>query len=304
LFKVVPVVADALTMLLVSNVWSRRAGRHAASRVAALYAWAFVPLLVSAYHGNTDALCASLAFLAAYLFEEHDMQFGSGLALAAATNVKLIPLLLLPAFLVSRLQPRPLRRFGAGFGMGLLPFVPVFLRHATSFYRNAIAYQSNADRWGLRYLLRYAAENPTLRPMANALELRFARDARHAIVLIVSALCASELVRRRLNLYELCALAFSTFLLLTPGFGVQYLVYPCSFLFATRVRLGVWYSICGGLFIGGVYLAFFNWRPPWRSFVCTEFPPPTPLLGFLAWTILLRGVVECYRSAKSVTSLA
>src|SRR3712207_5550656 len=58
----------------------------------------------------------------------------AGLALAAAVNVKLIPVILIPGLLLSLRTRRDAWRFLAGLSVGVLPFVPVLLAAGRSYY--------------------------------------------------------------------------------------------------------------------------------------------------------------------------
>ncbi|HLU37739.1 MAG TPA: glycosyltransferase 87 family protein, partial [Planctomycetota bacterium] len=81
-------------------------------RLAAIYALLPAPILVAAYHGNTDCLYAAFALLAALAWERRRFAL-AGLALAAALNVKLIPLVLLPLYVIGAPSASALLRFGA-----------------------------------------------------------------------------------------------------------------------------------------------------------------------------------------------
>ena len=127
-----------------------------------MYAWALTPILVSSYHGNTDSVAAAAWLLSVYLATEHEADFAAGLALAAAINVKLIPLLGIPAaFAGYRLWKRATRFFD-GLALGLLPFLPVAVLVGSAFYRNAIAYGSSVDLWGLPGMAVLLSRSPGL----------------------------------------------------------------------------------------------------------------------------------------------
>ncbi len=174
-FKLVPIAADALCLVLLWKIWRRRSA-HPAAPLAAVAIFSFSPdaILVSAYHGNHDPL-VGLFVLAACYFIEEKASFGlAGAALAAAINVKLIPLLLVPVFLANIRRWRDAARFAGGLSLGAIPFIPVVLRVGPSFYRNAIAYNSNFDNWGIPFFIRLLEESPawTMRRSATSRALR------------------------------------------------------------------------------------------------------------------------------------
>jgi hypothetical protein len=134
--------------VLLFKLWSRRRGAMTGWTAAATYAWALTPILVSSYHGNTDSVAAAAWLLSVYLATEHGADFAAGLALAAAINVKLIPLLGIPAAFAYYRSWKRATRFFDGLALGLLPFLPVVVVVGPAFYRNAIAYGSSV--WGAR----------------------------------------------------------------------------------------------------------------------------------------------------------
>src|ERR1019366_9339248 len=67
--------------------------RFAGPQASAAYAWLPAAILVSGFHGNTDCLHAAFVLVAVIAFDRQ-RYFLAGLLLAAALNVKLIPLLL------------------------------------------------------------------------------------------------------------------------------------------------------------------------------------------------------------------
>jgi Gpi18-like mannosyltransferase len=123
-FKLVPIAADGLSAVLIFRVWLTRSGDYrTARRALLLFVFSLNAILVSGYHGNTDPLAGALV-LAACLAVERGRHFVGGALLAAAVNVKLIPLLLVP-LLAARSAPRDVGRFAAGAALGMLPFLPV-----------------------------------------------------------------------------------------------------------------------------------------------------------------------------------
>jgi hypothetical protein len=125
LFKTPELLADVGAAALIYWIWRRRSARYAALAVA-LFCWNPASLLVSAYHGNTDPLCAALT-LAAVLLVDSKRPLLAGLALGASINVKLIPVLLIPVLYSCVGGWRQAARFTAGLSFGVLPFVPVVL---------------------------------------------------------------------------------------------------------------------------------------------------------------------------------
>ncbi|MDB5303398.1 MAG: rane protein, partial [Phycisphaerales bacterium] len=141
LFRVPIIMMDAASIWLLWRIWRRRDGPRRAAVVAALYAWCPVAILVSGYHGNTDAVYAFFCLLCVYLIEDLKRPLLGGLALAAAINIKLIPVLLILPLVLTFRRWGDFLRFAIGVALGALPFVPVLLLARPSFTHNALAYK-------------------------------------------------------------------------------------------------------------------------------------------------------------------
>jgi Gpi18-like mannosyltransferase len=137
-FKLPGIFADVGTAIVLRIAGSRLAGEPQGALAFALYAWSLDAILVSGYHGNTDALVAFFSILASMLVLDRRHDFAGGLALAMAINVKLVPVLLVPALLAHQRSLAGLRRFCVGLSLGVIPFVPILMTSAMSFYQKAI----------------------------------------------------------------------------------------------------------------------------------------------------------------------
>lgn len=294
-FKSLAVAGDLLAAGTLAVWWRRQAldqGRapdrawRSALAAIALYLLNPVSFAITAYHGNTDSLLAALALLAA-LLAQSGRPFWAGLALAAALNVKLSALFLGPPLLFSQRNWRDARRFSLGLGLGLVPFVPVLALVGKQFYVQAVAYNSNPEKWGLQALLQEAANAPHLGRLALLAREAYAPVARYVIA--ATSVAVAVLGRRRPNGQEaapvrLAALSFAAFLVLTPGFGVQYLVWPTALLFAVDRGAAIRWALAAGAMCWAHYLHF--WNGSWtraESFIAAPFPPHVVLLGLVAW---------------------
>jgi hypothetical protein len=291
-FKLLPIAAEAGSAMLLFSIWRKRGQRFATGALAfAAFAWNLDSLLVSGYHGNTDSLAAMFALLACWLIEEHAAPFAAGLALAAAINVKLIPVLLIPVLAVRVKSPRDLVRLGAGLAIGTVPYFPMFLTSWEGFSRNAISYNSNFDNWGLAFFVNRGEASTALHDVFAAIHPAFAFAGRYLIIGGVLAACAFSRWKKVGDAYQLAAIAFGLFLVLTPGFGVQYTVYVVPVLFAASLRWGMAYATAAGAFIFSVYFHFWNRAVPLESIFTTPYPLPSALLGLLPWAMLIAFLV-------------
>jgi hypothetical protein len=276
-FKIPVLLAECATCWLLYRIWKDRAGTRRGLAVAAMYAWALDAILVSGYHCNTDSIYAFFCLLSVYLAQDRKLHFGSGVALAAAINIKLTPVLLLPPLLLAYRDWRKAGSFLGGISLGIAPFVPVFYFAGHSFYANGIAYQSNLDRWGMNYLFMLLGRGLG----------EYRAHGRLVVVGLIGAWALAARIWDQTNRYELAAVAFAIFLFFTPGFGVQYTVMALPLMFAVRPGLASLYGLLSGLFLFVVYWAYWTGHGLVVSqFERHGFPAPSGLWGLVAWASL------------------
>lgn len=294
LFKLPDIAADALSCWLLWQIGKTRGGDW--GRWAAVaFAWNLTSILVTGYHCNTDPMYAALSLLAAWFIVDRRNFLAAGLALAAAINVKIIPLLLIPPLASTCGNLKDLRRFLLGLSAGVLPFLPVLFFAGPMFMRVVLGYNSFIDRWGISFVLGETAQwaaGPASRPSIATWAdwaMNFYHD--YARYLIFAAILVFTLVSRRLrrwNAYTLIAITYALFLVLTPGFGVQYTVIIAPAILAVSLPSGSLYGFLAGVFLLLTYWA--NWTgdfPPKSKFE-SLFPLPGALFGLLAWWTLAR----------------
>ena len=150
LMKIPGLAGEAGSLYLLWKLWRERGGGSLGLSALALYSWSLVSILVGSYHCNTDALCAFFCLLSAYLAESKGKHFWSGVALAAALNVKFIPVCLVPAALVLCRRPRVLASFCLGLALAIVPFVPALLTCPKDLIRSVVQYSHRVENWGSR----------------------------------------------------------------------------------------------------------------------------------------------------------
>jgi len=147
-FKAPSLLAEIATGVLLIAAWRRRQEPQRAAWAFAAYGLSLSCILISAFHGNTDALYFCFAFASAYLLEA-DKPLLAGLALATSLNVKVIPVLLLLPLASRCTSWRDLRRFIGGAVVGSLPFLWAILTFSdegrSHFLSNIFLYHSNLE---------------------------------------------------------------------------------------------------------------------------------------------------------------
>jgi hypothetical protein len=220
--------------------------------------------------------------------EEKKRPFGAGLALGAALNVKLMPVILIPPLLSQCRSRRDLARCSAGLTLAGLPFVPFLLTSGRAMYKNMIAYNSLQLDWGINAFLNAGFATELIRSYVLQIRAVFLPSGRYLIIVIVCLLSAVVWYKRRRFGYQIGAIAWATFLILTPGYGVQYAVCVLPLLFAADFGRATIYSLTAGIMLFVVYAAQLNFVFPLHANVqYYPYPPIGILFGLIAWIVLV-----------------
>ncbi|MBI5083855.1 MAG: hypothetical protein HZB13_04570 [Acidobacteria bacterium] len=281
LLKLPGLAGEALTLWA---LW-----RFAGPQASAAYAWLPAAILVSGFHGNTDCLYTALVLVAIIAFDRQ-CHFLAGLLLAAALNVKLIPLVLLPLVFIGSPNRRTLLRLTAGLAIGAAPFVVPALSAGAAMYRNMVVYNSNTDNWGLLVALKACVQIPVLSNVGAAMKDAYVGGGRYLVLMAVTFVALRSRFRNSLPMAEQAALGAALFLLLAPGFAVQYVVFAAPLLCLVDVPAALRWGSISGVFIGLVYWHFRVQGTHLASVHTTGFPIQAWVVGLAAWVVLLQFV--------------
>jgi hypothetical protein len=294
LFKAPMLGADLATACLL--YWSyKQRGPLLAALLFAVFCWNPVSFLISSYHGNTDSLCASLLLLAAVLMDLK-LAFWAGLALAGSINVKLVPVLLILPLLACVDGKRQALRFIAGLSLGVIPFLPYLIGHWAGFYAHALAYRSYSGVWGIGLIATKLASTRRLVGSGSQFVALWTEWGT-SVVLLWPVLLAllQRLGRARMSARQIAATTMLGFIVLTPGWGVQYLVYPAALLFAVSLNGAVWYSLAAGAYLHVTYMSQLQVGRPYFSDSGFGESALAQFLGGIAWATAARVVVDLLR---------
>ena len=290
-FRMPVIAADFASAMLVRKVaLARGMSPRGALAMAAVYAWNPCAILVSGYHGNTDAVYAMLSLLAVYLLQDRGRPLLGGLALGLAINIKLIPVLLIPPMLLASHTRREALLFIAGLAVMAVPYLPPLVTEP-AFARNVLAYKSQPDAWGLLFLLRQADPGGVNPDGTLAAGHPAAVYNRWGSWIILGCVILWGVVARRFadrfDRYRVAAVAYALFLVLAPGFGIQYLVVLAPMLYATTPRFANLYGVLAGIFLLAAYFFYWDGLFPLSSLFDRPFPQPLALFGMMPWCVLV-----------------
>jgi hypothetical protein len=244
--KIAPVAADvAITLLL-----GRLALGSDAGRVPLLYALCPVPILVTGLHGQVEAV--GLAFgLGGLLLARRQRTVGSGVLVGLAVATKTWPVLLA----LGPLRETPCSRWwrlvlaAAAVVAVVLLSIPLFLHDSLRAAVTVLAnYRSFSGVWGWTGILN--VYHLTGRGYAGP----GVDVAQHAgTLLTVAALAAAVACFWRAGAVPLTAAVLLAFLVVTAGFGVQYLLWPIPFVLLLHRRSGLVFTALASVYAGYAY---------------------------------------------------
>ena len=288
LVRVPACLADGITGVLLFVLLQRHGDGRAAVPAALIFLLSPVAVIVSGFHGNTDPVFVMLALAALHQEKTHGRHFLAGVLLALSISVKIVPVLLLPLFLVRLVsggrRGRLLFLAGAAIVFAVL-WGPPLVERPGQLIDNVLLYAgTGADIWGL----------PLIAIMMGLDPIRFQAliHASSYLALAAGALLP-VMLGRRLPGVDLArfGLAVGLFLLMSPAFGMQYLVWPLAAAFLVGLRYATAYAAASSVFALTVY-SLWNHALPWNWYEARSFGFSTPvvLLMLVAWLSLL-GVV-------------
>jgi len=196
-----------------------------------------VSILISGFQGKTDPVMVFF-LLAAILFASKDKSLLAGLAFGMALNIKAVPLLFVPCFL---LYLGPLKRKAvfcatliAAVGLLSLPYI----LHGSEVMKSVLGYRGLFTNWGVAHYADLAGLQPV-----NLLTRPF-----QYLMFGVSVVLPWYLRRRDVPLIKACAAVMLSFYVLTPSLALQYLVWAVPFVAMLGLRSAtIYYALASSL---------------------------------------------------------
>jgi hypothetical protein len=293
LIRVPASISDLITAVVVFELVRRWRGLAEATAAGLLVACSPVLFVISGFHGNTDPVFVMFTLLSVYLLVAHRSAVAAALAgvsFAAAVSVKLVPVMLLPALLLVAVRSgwRRAAAFLAASGVFMVAvWAPVLLTHWREFSENVLGYEGIRVReWGLVKF----AEWLELPPAAGEFLIG---PGRFVVLLLCAGLPLLVLWRRPDATGAAVGLALAMFLLLSPAYGMQYLVWPLAAAYLVNFWAATAYNLVASVFVVTVYDRW-NGAYPWNWDVARAIPFNSSQPYFLAvvtWQALAAVVV-------------
>jgi hypothetical protein len=286
--RLLPSLADVGSFFV---IWRLLRGHKDLFRLLFLLALCPTSIVINGYEGNVDGFMIFPVLLAVWLIESQKPLWLGGAAWGMALNVKAVPLMFVAALFFRLRSTRARIQFFAVTAAVILICSMPFIFQSPGIIKEVFGYASIYGVWGITKLaviiagppvFLYWPYDPTGWHSIFASGLKFVA---FAVIVIVSY----EMNRNepKSNLLKQCGLIVAIFLFLTPGFGVQYLVWLVPFVTAAGLRATAIYY-----FTTTVYLAFASQVLACHDFGCSA-------LMFLCWLSIGVVIFEFCRSIRS-----
>ncbi|PYK74559.1 MAG: hypothetical protein DME42_04415 [Verrucomicrobia bacterium] len=263
----------------------------------ALFALSPVSLMVSGFHGNTDSVMV-LPLVCAVWMSLRSRPVLAGLFFALSCQIKIVPLLLLPAFVFFWLSQGNVREFliPVAITTAILWLEPL-LNFPVLFAKNVLAYGSYWGMWGITYCLRLTGLPGFSRVSFFDLELgqTLVITVLKMIIVIATLIIAWQRRHARgLAFVETLAWTWLTFFILAPGVCPQYMVWLAPFILLASPSLYTVLAISSSIFLFFFYnITSGGW--PWSvALAMDESSQHWIVWSLVPWSVLIAGAIALW----------
>ena len=295
LLRLPGIIADFLVALVLLRI--TKTCLRIPTWALALFALSPASLMVSGFHGNTDPVMV-LPLVCAVWMSLRSRPILAGLFFALSCQIKIVPLLLLPAFVFFWLSQGKIREFliPAAITTAIVWLEPL-LNFPVLFAKNVLAYGSYWGMWGITYCLRLTGLPEFSRVSFFDLELGTTLVITVLkIIIVISALIIAWQRRhaRGLAFVETIAWTWLMFFILAPGVCPQYMVWLAPFILLASPSLYTALAISSSIFL----FAFYNITSgglPWSvALAMDESSQHWIVWSLLPWSVLIAGAVALW----------
>ena len=238
-----------------------------------------VSILVSGFHGNTDPVMIFFVVLAVYLLKTERLAWAAA-AFGMALNIKVVPLLLVPAILIYIWRWKSVRGIVLFVGIAavvvLALSIPYILSNPLEIVKATLGYRGLYGRWGLPlFLIGFPISQAGHSIAYRVLQL---------LVIGLTLVLAIYLNRRKIDLVYQIGLIFFLFFLLTPAHALQYLAWPIPFILALGFLWSLAYYTSAGLYL---FLSYNYWSNGQWYFADSHVGTGVAsyMAGFVCWAV-------------------
>ena len=298
LLRLPGIVADFLAVLVLLRI--SKIDVRIPTWALALFALSPVSLMVSGFHGNTDPVMVLLLICAVWMCLR-DRPVLAGLFFALSCQIKIVPLLLLPAFLFFWWSQHKSRGFViSGVVATCLLWLEPLLNFPVLFAKNVLAYGSYWGTWGITYLLRLTGLHDFSR--LSFFDLEPAQNIIVTVMKLIIVIAALWIAWQRRHarsraFVESLGYTWLVFFMFAPGVGPQYLVWLAPFILILSPILYTCVLVSSSVFL----FAFYNVTSrglPWSVAVSTdELRGLWMPWSLLPWLVIIAGAITLWRNA-------
>ncbi len=287
------ILADAGPAVLMVRLGKSYFSSEFAGRAAAIVCLTPILVLVSGFHGNTDPLFVFLFMLAAERVLVGGWRLGGGVILGLSLGIKIVPILLFPLFFFwfKTWKERTLFFLGVGAAAALIFGYHMAVDYQV-LYRNVFGYNSTPGEWGYTQFLLPFGLWPT-----------FLRVPAKYFLLAAITGAVYQNTRGREGepkaLLEGIGLTYLVFLVVSPGFGMQYLAWlaaPGLFLFVPKWTAR--YHFLAGLLAFSIYNHWCSGEPFLKVAGAGRWIEWEKGLGLATWLTLIAWLWKWFDSAS------
>jgi Glycosyltransferase family 87 len=288
LLRLPSIIADIFALLVLLRLHQKTNKPPIWSLV--LFALSPVAFMVSGFHGNVDPIMVCLLVVAVNFCVEKNVLL-SGLFLALACAVKIVPLFLAPAFFFFWLNQgtKPALKFAAIFLCSCFAvWAEALIGSPAYFFRNVLGYSSYAGGWGITYWCVYLLDAFQFDVSPQSLNRLLPLLTALKIVVIVSAIAVGWIRRKQpaIRFPGTIGLCWVCFAIFAPGFIPYYLAWMAPFVL---LYSPAWYGALTGastIYLFAYYHMMSHGIMPWNA-SDPSVPPAWNDWGTIPWFVMV-----------------
>jgi uncharacterized membrane protein len=301
LLRLPGIVADFLSVLVLLRMTKEMA---IPTWALSLFAISPVSLMVSGFHGNTDPVMVLPLLCAAWMCLRN-RPIAAGLFFALSFQIKVVPLLLGPAFFFFWLSQGKAHKFLIPVGITTCAlWCEPLLNFPSLFAKNVLAYGSYWGMWGITYCIRLTGIPEFSR--VSFFDLQPAQTLIMTIlkVTIIGAAFWIGWQRRHVRgraFIATLAYTWLVFFLIAPGVCPQYMVWLAPFLLILSPTFYTWVLVSCSVFLFAFYDITAGGLPWSVALSMDESKQPWVRWSLLPWGVFIAGALALWwktRNAK------